>query len=206
MDTTTTDDTSQTDDTTTSTGADSTSTTDTSTTDTTALPDWARKALDKANKEAAKYRKEAADAKKAADDAKLSDEEKRKADYDAAVTKATTAEQKAQAIALQLSVERQARKLGIVDEDAAFRLLDTSAVEFDDAGTPTNVEALLKSLTEERPWLLSDGKATATGGSSSAPARSRQGGELTLKDLKGMTTAQIAALDPEVRNAAMLRT
>jgi hypothetical protein len=132
---------------------------DTPPNDPNALPEWARKAIEKANREAAAARTKLKEAADAAERAKLTDEERRTAELDEARSKASTAEKRAQETALQLSVERQARKLGIVDEDAAFRLLDTAAVEFDENGKPSNVEALLKTLTESRPWLLGDGKA-----------------------------------------------
>jgi len=50
-----------------------------------------------------------------------------------------------------------ANRLGIVDADAAFKLLDHGKLEFDESGKPTNVEALLKGLLTERPWLAGGG-------------------------------------------------
>lgn len=44
-------------------------------------------------------------------------------------------------------------KLGVVDAEAAYRLLDRDDLDFDDKGNPTNVEQAMKSLIRERPWL-----------------------------------------------------
>ena len=68
--------------------------------------------------------------------------------------KLTSAEQRAADLALQMSVERAARKLGFIDEDDAYRLLDRKAVTLDDDGVPTNVETLLKDLAKAKPHLI----------------------------------------------------
>lgn len=60
-------------------------------------------------------------------------------------------------------IERQARKLGVVDEDAAYRLLDLDALELDEDGKPKNVEALLKKLLEARPYLKGTTQETRAG-------------------------------------------
>jgi len=65
-----------------------------------------------------------------------------------------------------------ASKLGIVDPDAAFRLLDTASLEFDDNGQPKDVERALKALLSNKPYLAAGaGHASATnpaGGTSKA--------------------------------------
>jgi hypothetical protein len=68
--------------------------------------------------------------------------------------KLTAAEQRAQDLAIRLSVERAARKLGFIDEDDAYRLIDRKAVELDDDGEPTNVDALLTALAKSKPHLV----------------------------------------------------
>jgi len=68
--------------------------------------------------------------------------------------RARSAEERARSLEVRLEVERYARRAGIVDEDAAFRLMDHARVELDPTGLPSNVEALLKELAERRPWLL----------------------------------------------------
>lgn len=59
----------------------------------------------------------------------------------------------AQSRALRYEVQLSAAKLGIVDPDAAARLLDNSELTFAEDGSPTNVESLLKALVKARPWL-----------------------------------------------------
>ena len=51
------------------------------------------------------------------------------------------------------AVQTHAARLGIVDVDAASRLLDTSALDYDESGNPTNADALLAAMLEQRPWL-----------------------------------------------------
>lgn len=64
-------------------------------------------------------------------------------------------------------------KLGVVDPEAAYRLLDTDDLDFDDKGQPTNVEAALKNLIRERPWLATPRapRAGADGGAGGAAPR-----------------------------------
>lgn len=62
-----------------------------------------------------------------------------------------------------------ASRLGIVDPDAAYRLLDVSRIEFAEDGTPANIEAALKELIRVRPYLA----AQPNSGSPTNPARSQ---------------------------------
>ncbi|NLH99265.1 MAG: hypothetical protein GX446_07205 [Chthonomonadales bacterium] len=72
----------------------------------------------------------------------------------AAEERARSAEERARWLEVRLEVERCARQMGIVDEDAAFRLLDRDRIECDETGRPANVERLLAELAEQRPWLV----------------------------------------------------
>jgi chromosome segregation ATPase len=98
------------------------------------------------------------------EDKDKSETEKLAAKATEASEKLTLAEARAQDLAIRLSVERAARKLSFIDEDDAYRLLDRKAVEMDDDGTPTNVEALLTALAKAKPHLVgqaeTNGKAT----------------------------------------------
>ncbi len=106
--------------------------------------------------EAAKHRTEKAAAQaelKKLQDAQLSDAErqsKRLAELEAQSQRFDADKRDLQA---RLTVEREARKLGVIDEDAAYRLLDSSKLKFDDDGRPTNAGDLLKELVRERPYL-----------------------------------------------------
>lgn len=61
-----------------------------------------------------------------------------------------------------------ASRLGIVDPEAAYRLLDLTALEFDEDGRPQNLEQALKALLKARPYLA--GPPAATAGSPTNPA------------------------------------
>lgn len=56
--------------------------------------------------------------------------------------------------AMRYEVAVAAQKLGIVDPDAAVRLLDTSSLEFDESDRPVNVEEALKALVKAKPYLV----------------------------------------------------
>lgn len=83
---------------------------------------------------------------------------------------------------VQNGVTSVASKLGIIDPDAAYRLLDKSSIEFDDDGQATNVEALLVSMLKDRPYL--------TGKSASAmnPGKTRK---FSKEEIERMTPAEI---------------
>ncbi len=70
-----------------------------------------------------------------------------------AETKAQAAEARLRETVTRVEIERQARRLSIVDEDAAYRLLDAAKLEYDGDGKPANVEALLKDLARAKPYL-----------------------------------------------------
>jgi hypothetical protein len=76
----------------------------------------------------------------------------------------TAAEQRAADLALQLTVERAAGKLGFHDPDDAFRLIDRRAVKLSEDGEPENVEELLKALAKAKPHLVkAEGEAKGGG-------------------------------------------
>jgi len=110
----------------------------------------------KLRKEAAEYRKkmrELEKALKAKEEAELSEQEKlqrRLAEYEA---KLADLERDRQERTLKYEVKLKASKLGVVDPDAAWKLLDPAALEFDEDGNPTNIEDALKALIKEKPYL-----------------------------------------------------
>jgi hypothetical protein len=63
-----------------------------------------------------------------------------------------------------------ASRLGIVDPEAAYRLLDMSKLEFDEDGNPTNLDKALQELLKARPYLA--GYPVASSGSPTNPSRS----------------------------------
>jgi hypothetical protein len=50
-------------------------------------------------------------------------------------------------------VRLQAAKMGIVDPDAAVKLLEWSEIEREEDGAPKNIEKLLEKLLKEKPYL-----------------------------------------------------
>lgn len=61
--------------------------------------------------------------------------------------------------AAQYDVALKAAKLGIVDPDAAWKLLDKSALEYGADDKPSNTELLLQGLLKEKPWLAGGGSS-----------------------------------------------
>jgi hypothetical protein len=84
----------------------------------------------------------------------------------------------------------RARELGIIDPEAAYRLLDLAEVEYDETGRPTNIERLLRDLVRKRPYLV--GNST----SATNPSRTTMSLEDALKsgDLEAVNRAFEAAL------------
>ena len=108
-----------------------------------------RKALREAEKRIAEYEA----AQKAADDAKLSEVErasKRAAEAERQLADRTRAFQER---IISSDIQLNAAKLGIIDPDAAAKLLDWSGLEYDEDGLPTNAAALLEQLLVSKPYL-----------------------------------------------------
>lgn len=83
----------------------------------------------------------------------------------------------------QYDVAVKAAKLGIVDPDAAYRLMDQGKIEFDDAGNPTNTEVLLQDLIKNKPYLVGSG--------SSAANAAKQTPAFTREQIEKMSPEQI---------------
>lgn len=79
-----------------------------------------------------------------------------------------------------------ASRLGIVDPEAAYRLLDTAKLEFAEDGTPKNLEQALKELLKAKPYLA---QPAASAGSPTNPGRIHT--SLTLDDIKRMSPEEI---------------
>lgn len=131
---------------------------------------------------------------KAVDEEKLSETERLASRAQEATEKLSAAEQRAADLALQMSVERAARKLNFIDEDDAYRLIDRKAVEMDDDGDPKNVEKLLTDLAKAKPHLVKaegDDGQQATNGARSVPPTPKPAGrpsndERAQRDLEGL--------------------
>jgi hypothetical protein len=130
-----------------------------------------RKALKETNAESAGRRKrldELEAAERTRQDAALTDAqktEKRMAELQAKLDERereyTAASKAHQERVIRYEVMLKASNLGVVDPDAAVKLMDWAALEFDEDGTPKNVDAVLKQLLKARPYLLKQPQAPA---------------------------------------------
>ena len=114
--------------------------------------------VQKLRKEAAEYRKRLRELEKALkekEEAELSEQERlqrRVAEYEARLAEL---ERERQERTLQYEVKLRAAAMGIVDPDAAWRLLDLAAIEFDEDGMPVNIDEALEALVKAKPYLRS---------------------------------------------------
>lgn len=160
-----------------------------------------KKALAKANNEAATHRhkaKELDDLKAAAEADKLSETERLQKQVADLQAKHDAAIEAAQARTVGYEVRLQAAALGM-NTTAATRLLDMSEVEYGEDGSPTNIEALLKALLKEMPFLAGRSAAPSSGGATN-PSRSQSSatGGLTWEILGKMPRDEYNARRPEI--------
>lgn len=139
--------------------------------------------------------------KRARDEAELSEQEKtqrRMVEMEQAL-EATRSQMRTARLSASISTE--AAKFGIVDVDAATRLLDTSALDYDEEQGWDGIADALQALTVERPWLVQTGTAPALDANPANPARRRS--RVTREQLGRMTQAEIDALPWEDVQAAL---
>jgi hypothetical protein len=129
---------------------------------------------------------------------KIRDAQKSEADKAAERVKALeTFEQQAKPqikdLSLRLTVERTARQLGIIDEEAAWALIDRKPIVFDSDGVPdpATVKATLETLVASKPWLKAPpAPPMAPQTQATNPAASRST-KLTNETLKQMSTDEV---------------
>jgi len=154
----------------------------------------------KANSEAAKHRhaaKELEDLKTQLETEKLSEQEKLERKLaDLQKSHDETIRQSQERI-INYEVRLQAAQLGIADPNDAVKLMDWSEIEYDDNGTPTNVEDLLKALVKSKPYLVA--RKPATSGGATNPPRSVTSGpqEITAEYMSKLKPADYEALSAE---------
>lgn len=85
---------------------------------------------------------------------------------------------------LQHRFEAAAQKLGVVDADAAYKLADLSAVEIDEDGNVTGIDAALADLKKTRKYLF--GAPNGAIGSAGGNPPSGSPGQLTAAKLRSM--------------------
>ncbi len=138
--------------------------------------------------EAAEYRKKLRELEakaKADDEAKLSEAERLQKKLAELELGQAERERERQERTVKYEIRLAAQKMGVIDDDAAYRLLDPAALEFDDDGMPTNTERVLKDLIARRPYLVGGGSSSA------ANPVTQRAGRLTLEDVKKMSQDEI---------------
>lgn len=165
-------------------------------------------ALAAARREAASYRTKLTAFERAqqeAETAKLSDLDKatkRAAQLEAELE---AERQDRRAAINRYEVQLAASKLGIIDPEAAVKLLDWDSLDYADDGSPKNLEAALKALLKARPWLA--GATPGATGNPTNPARNGgAGAPLTKDDIARMSPEEINRRWPEIQaSLAQLR-
>lgn len=109
----------------------------------------AREQADRQAKKLTAYEKAEQDKK----DAELSELERTKKQHAELQAKHDTYTKQMHERVVRYEVERQASKLGIIDPEAASKLMDWSELEYDESGNPTNAEKLLEKLLKHKPYL-----------------------------------------------------
>jgi hypothetical protein len=151
--------------------------------------------------ESAGYRKRAREAEgelQKLKDAQLSETERAKKEAADALAKAQRLESDLKAQSVRAEIAVLGSGLKIVDADAAYRLIDQAAIQFDDTGRPSNVKALLDQLVKDKPYLIEKAGVTTPPNNPG-----RQGTTLTKEMLSKMTAEQIAKLDQKEVDAAL---
>lgn len=127
-------------------------------------------------------------------------EEANKSELQKATDRATQLEAELEASRTSMREERlrsaivgEAARRGVVDPDAAVALIDRSAIDFTDDGTPNNIAGAMDSLLQARPYLQGKPGGTHAGSADQGarpPATSTQP-QLDREALAGMTAEQI---------------
>jgi hypothetical protein len=92
-------------------------------------------------------------AEEARKQAALSEEEKVKSRLAALEQQNKDLLEQSRTSALRASVAETATRLGFRNPEVAFRLLDATAIDYKEDGTPRNLERLLKDVLEKDPYL-----------------------------------------------------
>ena len=145
--------------------------------------------------------REAESALKAREDAELSEQDRvkqRMIEMEQALdaTRAQVREAR-----LTAAIASRAPALGVLDVDAATRLLDLSDLDYDDDAGWSGIAEALQALTVERPWLVQTGSAPAMDANPANPARRRS--RITREQLATMTKAELDSVPEDEMMAAL---
>lgn len=64
---------------------------------------------------------------------------------------------------IDYEIRDKANKLGIVDPEVAAKLINSEAIEFEEDGSPKNIEGLLTELVEQKPYLVGKAEKQSVG-------------------------------------------
>ena len=154
--------------------------------------------LKRARAEAAKYRTELRKYEKAEEErkrAEMTEAEKLKAEREAFDKERQQFAQSQRDFTARSQVIEEARNAGFRVSPERVYALVRDGIEFDDDGKPTNVGDVVTQLANDEPGLIG-----AINGSATNPDR-KKGQGITAADLRKMSQAEIAALDPKVLEA-----
>lgn len=144
-------------------------------------------------REAAQWRKqaqEASDKIQQFEEAQLSETERLQKQAQEALARAERAEQQARESRLRSHIEMTAARQGIIDPEAAYRLIDLASIDFDSEGNPQGVQQALSALLQSKPYLIA-APAAISQTSPTRPGGAGQAGSATGT----FTRAQLS--DPE---------
>ncbi len=132
------------------------------------------------------------DAERAAQEAQMTAQQKLEKQYADLQAQHEAHVRSTQERIIRYEVEAQARKLNIIDPDAAAKLLDWSELEFDDEGLPINAGKLLEKLIKNKPYLV----AQATQQSSQPTDQSLQSGRPATPAIPAMNPGRSQIAQP----------
>lgn len=118
-------------------------------------------------KEAAQYRtrlKELETRQQADDNAKLTEQEKLQKRLKELEQQTESQTKALRSRTTEYEVKLAAAQMGIVDPEAAWKLLDTSSLEFDADGKPKDVEKALRELLKTKTYLVGQRQPNAGAG------------------------------------------
>lgn len=122
--------------------------------------------------------------------AAMSEAERTKAEAEEARREAEAARSELRRTRVEYAVRAKASEMGVVDPEAAFRLLDTSEFDPDDQkALGKQVESALNELVSRKPYLKGITNATSPANGST---RATKG--LSAEELRKMTQDEVAAL------------
>lgn len=142
-------------------------------------------------------------AQKKAEEAQMSELQKAQRDASEAQKARADLERTVQELRVSRALDTAAAKLGFADPDDA-RNIDWAALEFDDAGQPTNHETLLSKLLETKPHYKAaqaqqpPPRKPASAGASVNPPRSATNEPLTMELIGKMSPAEYEARYSEI--------